>query len=122
MRFREFGAFALEYELVCWVPSPHVVGRATHRLNRALYRRLDEAGIEVPYPKREVTYRIDDAAAAGASDGPTAAGDAPAATGDGSRDRDRERDPSRRGLPPGVRPPTSGGSNQSSGTEPADDA
>jgi len=57
MRFRRFGDSALEYELVCWVRSPMLVGRARHELNREIYERLQTAGIEIPYPQREVWMR-----------------------------------------------------------------
>jgi small-conductance mechanosensitive channel len=57
VRFRAFGDSALEYDLLCWVASPDHEGRAVHELGRALYRRLVEAGVEVPYPKRDLTVR-----------------------------------------------------------------
>ncbi|KAB1196544.1 MULTISPECIES: mechanosensitive ion channel family protein [Haloferax] len=53
-RFRTFGADALEYELVCWVNSPLKRGKATHKLNREIYKRLNEADIGIPYPQRDV--------------------------------------------------------------------
>jgi small-conductance mechanosensitive channel len=55
MRFREFGDSALNYELLCWVRGPTRENRARHKLNRALYKRLDEADIEIPFPQRGVT-------------------------------------------------------------------
>ncbi|WP_380675598.1 mechanosensitive ion channel family protein [Salinigranum sp. GCM10025319] len=55
MRFRRFGDSALEYELLCWVASPTRRARATHELNREIYKRLTERGIEIPYPKRDLT-------------------------------------------------------------------
>ncbi|WP_247729650.1 mechanosensitive ion channel family protein [Halovivax limisalsi] len=54
MRFRAFGDSALEYELLCWVSSPTRVKKAHHQLNRALYKRLQKAGIEIPFPQRDV--------------------------------------------------------------------
>jgi small-conductance mechanosensitive channel len=57
MRFRAFGDSALEYELLCWVRAPTRAARATHELNRAIYAALAEADIEIPYPRRDVTYR-----------------------------------------------------------------
>jgi small-conductance mechanosensitive channel len=53
-RLRRFGADALEYELVCWVNSPLKRGKATHNVNRAIYKRLNEAGIGIPFPQRDV--------------------------------------------------------------------
>jgi small-conductance mechanosensitive channel len=55
MRFREFGESGLNYELLCWVPSPIRAARATHELNREIYRRLDELDIEIPFRKMDVT-------------------------------------------------------------------
>ena len=57
VRLRQLGSSALEYELLCWVPTPERAGRATHQLNRALYDELGAAGIEIPYPKRDLTVR-----------------------------------------------------------------
>jgi small-conductance mechanosensitive channel len=55
MRFRRFGDSALEYELLCWVASPTRQARATHDLNRQIYQELTAQGIEIPYPKRDLT-------------------------------------------------------------------
>ena len=54
-RFRSFGDSALQYELLCWVTNPTRRRRAQHELNRSLYKALNAAGIEIPYPKRDVT-------------------------------------------------------------------
>ena len=54
VRMREFGDSALKFELLCWVPDPVLRGRATHDLNVAIYRALEEAGIVIPFPQREV--------------------------------------------------------------------
>ncbi|MFB6131729.1 MAG: mechanosensitive ion channel family protein [Salinigranum sp.] len=83
MRFRAFGDSALQYELLCWVDHPTRAARATHELNRAIYVALGEADIEIPYPKREVTYRT----ASGGSPA-VGSGDAPA-VGGGSIDDGR---------------------------------
>ncbi|WP_200531072.1 mechanosensitive ion channel family protein [Halorubrum sp. LN27] len=56
-RFRSFGDSALRYELLCWVDGPTRRRRAQHELNRALYKALSAADIEIPYPKRDVTVR-----------------------------------------------------------------
>lgn len=54
-RFRSFGDSALQYEILCWVNGPTRRRRAQHELNRGLYVALGDAGIEIPYPKRDVT-------------------------------------------------------------------
>jgi len=55
VRFRAFGDSALDHELLCWVPNPALTARVTHNCNRAIYDRFREAGIEIPFPQREVT-------------------------------------------------------------------
>ncbi|SDM22653.1 Mechanosensitive ion channel [Halogranum gelatinilyticum] len=59
MRFRRFGDSAVEYELLCWVDHPTKEARAIHFLNRAIYDGLNDAGIEIPYPKRDLAVRFD---------------------------------------------------------------
>ncbi|WP_439026254.1 mechanosensitive ion channel family protein [Haloarchaeobius sp. DT45] len=58
MRFRRFGDSALEYELLCWVASPNREQRARHHINRTLYAALNDADIEIPFPKRDVTVTL----------------------------------------------------------------
>ncbi|KAB1194545.1 mechanosensitive ion channel [Haloferax sp. MBLA0076] len=60
-RLRRFGPDALEYELVCWVNSPLKRGKATHNVNRAIYNRLNAAGIGIPFPQRDVHVHTGDA-------------------------------------------------------------
>ena len=55
VRFRGFGDSALDVELLCWIPAPVLRGRATHRLNKAVYRAFVAEGIEIPFPQRVVT-------------------------------------------------------------------
>lgn len=54
VRFRSFGDSALEFELLCWVPNPARTARVTHELNTAIYHAFQDAGIEIPFPQREV--------------------------------------------------------------------
>ncbi|MBN4683889.1 mechanosensitive ion channel family protein, partial [Pandoraea nosoerga] len=43
------------YELGVWINDPHNGKLGVQSgLNRAIYRRFKEAGIEIPYPQREV--------------------------------------------------------------------
>jgi small-conductance mechanosensitive channel len=55
VRFRGFGDSALEYELLAYVSNPMADARAKHRLNRGIYRRFREDGVEIPFPQRIVT-------------------------------------------------------------------
>ena len=57
MRFRGFGDSSLDYELVCWVKSPISVGKASHRLNRTIYKTLVEHDIEIPFPQQDLNVR-----------------------------------------------------------------
>ncbi|MEF8780784.1 MAG: mechanosensitive ion channel domain-containing protein [Haloferacaceae archaeon] len=57
MRFRGFGDSSIDYELVCWVKSPVSVGKAAHRLNRAIYKTLLEHDVEIPFPQRDLNVR-----------------------------------------------------------------
>jgi MscS family membrane protein len=65
-RLRSFGDSALQYEILCWVNGPTRRRRAQHELNRALYKALAEADIEIPYPKRDVTVTATGDATVGA--------------------------------------------------------
>ncbi|MDY6770470.1 MAG: mechanosensitive ion channel family protein [Candidatus Nanohaloarchaea archaeon] len=56
-RFRQFGDSALQYSLLCWVDEPLQDVVARDRLNQAIYKRLDEEGIEIPFPQRDVHMR-----------------------------------------------------------------
>jgi len=59
-RFREFGDSALQFELLCWVSDPVLRARATHELNKAVYKRLQSEGIEIPFPQRTVSFEGED--------------------------------------------------------------
>jgi len=56
-RFVAFGDSALEYRLVCWVTRPEHMGRVKHRLNREIYLRFADRGIEIPYATHDVNVR-----------------------------------------------------------------
>ncbi|OYR44855.1 MULTISPECIES: mechanosensitive ion channel family protein [unclassified Halorubrum] len=82
-RLRSFGDSALQYEILCWVNGPTRRRRAQHELNRALYKALAAADIEIPYPKRDVTVTrtgdpIPESAGAERSGPPSAAAAEPA--------------------------------------------
>lgn len=56
-RFRRFGDWALDYELLCWVERPVLRGRILHELNRKIYKDFEAEGIEIPIPKQELYVR-----------------------------------------------------------------
>ena len=54
VRFRNFGASSLDFELLCWIQEPELSGRALHKLNSAVYKQFNEAKIEIPYSKQDL--------------------------------------------------------------------
>jgi len=54
VRFRTFGGSGLEHELLAWIDEPVLRGRMLHRVNTRVYNALREAGIEIPFSKRDV--------------------------------------------------------------------
>jgi len=71
-RFISFGDSALDYRLVCWVKRPEQRGRVSHRLNRQIYKRFNEDGIEIPYSTHDVFLHTPEASSeVGATDGVT---------------------------------------------------
>ncbi len=57
VRMRGFGDSSLDFELLCWVSHPVERGRVTHELYIKIYKALNEAGIEIPFPQRDVWMR-----------------------------------------------------------------
>jgi small-conductance mechanosensitive channel len=54
VRFRAFGASSIDYELLVWVETSAKKGIATHELNRAIYKKFAQIGIEIPYAKQDL--------------------------------------------------------------------
>ncbi len=57
IRFREFGASSLDFELLFWVKEPEDKGRVLDTMNTAVYKRLREERIEIPYAKQDLYIR-----------------------------------------------------------------
>jgi small-conductance mechanosensitive channel len=57
VRFRTFGDFALNFELLSWIPNPADRGRVSHELNCAVYKALRNNKIEIPFPQRDIHVR-----------------------------------------------------------------
>jgi len=57
VRMRGFGDSSLDFELLCWVNQPAERGLVTHQLYMKIYKSLNEAGIEIPFPQRDVWMR-----------------------------------------------------------------
>lgn len=54
VRYRAFGASAIELELLLWIEDPSLKGLETHRLIKALHLAFASRGIIIPLPQREV--------------------------------------------------------------------
>lgn len=54
VRFREFGASSLDFELLCWIDDPVLRGRAIDVLNSAVYKKFQTSEIEIPYTKQDI--------------------------------------------------------------------
>lgn len=54
VRFREFGASGLLFELLAWIDEPVHRGRVVDDLNTRVYKAFAAAGIEIPYSKHDV--------------------------------------------------------------------
>jgi small-conductance mechanosensitive channel len=69
--FLGFGESSLDFELRCWTDSPDWL-RHKSDITFALYERLKEAGVEIPFPQRDIHVRTADAAPS--STGPRSTG------------------------------------------------
>jgi len=57
VRMRGFGDSSLDFELLCWVNHPSERGLVTHELYMTIYKALNAAGIEIPFPQRDLWVR-----------------------------------------------------------------
>jgi len=57
VRFRLLADSGLNFELMVWCGDPSLRGRTIDALNTAIYKRLAEAKIEIPYPKQDIYLR-----------------------------------------------------------------
>ncbi len=61
VRFEAFGDSALDFSIYVYVVAPAMTGRVTDELNVAIYKHFAKAGIEIPFPQRDVhMYKTDD--------------------------------------------------------------
>ena len=59
--FKGFGDSALNLTLLAWVPTVDVGLQAQNALRVAILRKLDAAGIAIPFPQRDVhVHSVDD--------------------------------------------------------------
>ncbi len=57
--FLEFGDSAMVFRVRWWLDSYEDTRRMFDRVNTAIYARLNEEGIEIPAPQREIRHRFD---------------------------------------------------------------
>ena len=79
--FKDFGAYALNFEVVYWIQSPdyNLYMDIQQAINLAIFRRFDEAGIAFAYPSQ--TLFVDTSEARGPqTSGPQPSGPQPAIT------------------------------------------
>jgi len=72
VRMRGFGDSSLDFELLCWVDRPVERGKVSHELYMKVYKELGRAGIEIPFPQRDVWMRQAHSPSAAAIDEPGA--------------------------------------------------
>ena len=54
VRFREMGDSGLRFELLVWIEEPSARGQILDELHTVVYKSFYKAGIEIPFPKRDI--------------------------------------------------------------------
>ena len=57
VRFQNFGDSALEFEMIFWSKSGFVIDNVKSDLRRAVYKKLTESGLAIPFPQRDVNIK-----------------------------------------------------------------
>jgi len=57
VRIRAFGDSGIDHELMGWIDEPVLRGRVLDDLFRIVYKALNAAEIEIPYPTRDINIR-----------------------------------------------------------------
>ncbi len=57
--FLQFGDSALIFRVRWWIESYEDTRRMFDRVNTAIYKALNEAGIAIPFPQRDVHHKVD---------------------------------------------------------------
>ena len=55
--FLRFGANSMDFELKAWVTSGEILNEVTSRLCAGLYKQLEMAGIQIPFPQQDIYIR-----------------------------------------------------------------
>ena len=54
VRFVAMGESSLDFQVLVWVEHPVLRGRMIDELNTRIYKALNEAGVEIPFPQRDL--------------------------------------------------------------------
>jgi MscS family membrane protein len=54
VRFVAMGESSLDFQVLVWVKHPVFRGRVNDEINTRIYKALNEAGIEIPFPQRDL--------------------------------------------------------------------
>lgn len=57
VRFEQMGDSALIFRILCWIEAPVLRGRAIDALNTSVYKALNAAQIEIPFPQLDLRVR-----------------------------------------------------------------
>ena len=60
IRFREFGASGLKFQLLVWIEKPEYRGRVIDELSTEIYNSFNTHNIEIPFPQRTVHIKKTD--------------------------------------------------------------
>jgi len=60
VRFREFGASGLKFQLLAWIEKPELRGRVVDELSTEIYNTFNAQNIEIPFPQRTVHIKKTD--------------------------------------------------------------
>jgi len=54
VRFTAMGESSLDFQMLVWVKHPVFRGRVADEINTRVYKALNEAGIQIPFPQRDL--------------------------------------------------------------------
>ena len=57
VRYRNFGEWAVELEVLAWIQDPRDRGAARDQIIREVHRAFREGKIKIPFPQQEVAYK-----------------------------------------------------------------
>ncbi len=57
VRFKAMGESSLDFQVLVWARHPAFRGKVIDALNTQIYKALGEAGVEIPFPQRDITIK-----------------------------------------------------------------